>query len=72
MIVFSFDFMRQHWNVNQVHFFIVRKGFLVKLLRSIGLFIVNNVKDVEENDNKLQEMNFEQGKKWHYDTNQVI
>lgn len=48
MRLIALEFIRQSLNVDQVHFLLAKKGYLFKLPQTIGYFIVNNRKAMEE------------------------
>lgn len=48
MRIFSLEFIRQNLSVDQVHFVPMKKGFLFKLPKAVGPFIVNTRQTVQE------------------------
>lgn len=65
MRTFALEFIPQRLHADQIHFVLVKKGYMFKLGKLIGHFIVNTRQAFQRIEDLLKEMNFELGEIWH-------
>lgn len=72
MRIFPLEFIRKSVNVDDVHFFPSKNGYMFNLGKPICPFIANSRQAFQVAKKLMKEMNFDMGDVWHYDRHGVI
>ena len=70
--VYALEYIWQTLKFDQLHFVPAKKGFILKLPITIGLFIVNSIHTLPIIEKLLQGMDLRQGNTWPYDPREII